>query len=187
MMRPTRVRQMRSAFRAALADRRNTRCQIRRAIRRALHDHRTTVIGSLKAVLKPEAPTVSLMRSAFRSALADRRNTRCQIGRAIRRALHDHRTAVIGSVRAVLRPPEAPATRLPGVAGDGWESADPLQPRVLEIIQNHPDGVRALDVGNELGVDWRRVLGVTRHLADAGLVEQIDQDFYAVRKASRRW
>lgn len=129
---------------------------------------------------------VRQMRSAFRAALADRRNTRCEIRRTVRRALHDHRIAVIGSVRAVLRP-SAPAPRTRGAAAEHGETPDPFQLRVLQIIQDHPEGVRALDVGNELGVDWRRVLGTTRTLTNAGLVEQIDQDFYAVRKASRRW
>ena len=130
--------------------------------------------------------SVRQMRSAFRAALAVRRNTRCQIRRAIRRALHAHRMAVIGSMKAVLKP-RAPEPRATVGIGDQLELSDPFQTKVLQIIQDHPEGVRALDVGNELGVDWRRVLGITRTLANAGLVEQIDQDFYAVRKASRRW
>ena len=62
-----------------------------------------------------------------------------------------------------------------------------LSMRVLRIIESHPEGVRALDIGNELGVDWRLVLVAARSLADAGLAQQVDQNFYAIPKGSRTW
>ena len=64
-------------------------------------------------------------------------------------------------------------------------AGDTLAAEILDVVARYPDGARARDVGNALGVDWRRVLGAARALADRGLVEQVDQDFYAIPKASR--
>ena len=114
------------------------------------------------------------VRVQQRQVLARRRMARRIVARAIRRTLHQHRAAVIASLRRAL----APAA--PEIAAD----AEPLQARVLRVISAHPEGVRALDVGNELGVDWRGVLEMTRALVDAGAVEQVDHQFYPA-KASR--
>jgi DNA-binding IclR family transcriptional regulator len=57
---------------------------------------------------------------------------------------------------------------------------------VLEILERHPRGIGARDIGNELGIDWRRVIGVMSGLVGRGLVDQIEQDFYRAGKASPR-
>ena len=118
--------------------------------------------------------TVRQMRSAFRAALRRRREVRQAFAHTLRQALRAHRAAILASMK-----PAAAATA-PVVAAD-------LDARVLTVIARHPDGVRALDVGNELGVDWRRVLEATRNLVAAGAVEQVDQNFYPARKASPQW
>jgi len=118
--------------------------------------------------------TVRQMRSAFRAALRRRREVRQAFAQTLRQALRDHRAAILASMQ-----PAAGATAAPAAAD--------LDARVLTVIARHPDGVRALDVGNELGVDWRRVLEATRSLVAAGAVEQVDQSFYAVRKAGPQW
>ena len=65
------------------------------------------------------------------------------------------------------------------------ESADAwLEAEVLRVITRHPEGVRALDIGNELGVDWRRVPAVAGRLVEHAMVEQIAHEFYPVEKAS---
>lgn len=64
---------------------------------------------------------------------------------------------------------------------------DTLAERVLGVIARHPDGLPAQEIGNELGVDWRRVLGTLSGLAARGIILQIGQDFYPVEKASRTW
>jgi hypothetical protein len=114
------------------------------------------------------------MRSAFRAALRRRREVRQAFAQTMRRALREHRAAILASMK-----PAAAATA-PAAAAD-------LETRVLAVIARHPDGVGALDVGNELGVDWRRVLDTARHLLAAGAVEQVDQNFYPVRKAGSQW
>ena len=117
---------------------------------------------------------VRQMRSAFRMALRRRRDVRQAFARTMRRALREHRAALIASMK-----PAATTAATP-------PSAD-LDTRVLTVIARHPDGVRAFDVGNELGVDWRRVLEATRNLVAAGAVEQIDQHFYLAAKAGPQW
>ena len=120
------------------------------------------------------ANTVRQMRSAFRAALRRRREVRQALAQTLHRALRDHRAALIAS----MKPAAAAAAAAP--------TAD-LDRRVLTVIGRHPDGVRALDLGNELGVDWRRVLEATRNLVAAGAVEQVDQHFYLAAKAGPQW
>jgi hypothetical protein len=64
-------------------------------------------------------------------------------------------------------------------SADRW-----LEAEVLRVITMHPEGVRALDIGNELGVDWRRVPAVARRLVEHDKVEQIAHEFYPIEKAS---
>ena len=118
--------------------------------------------------------SVRQMRSAFRTALRRRREVRQAFAQAMRRALREHRAALLASMK-----PAATAAAPPPAAD--------LDTRVLTVIGRHPDGVRALDVGNELGVDWRRILEATRNLVAAGAVEQVDQHFYPARKAGPQW
>lgn len=65
-------------------------------------------------------------------------------------------------------------------------AGDALAAEILGVIARYPDGVRARDVGNALGVDWRRVVAMVSVLIDAGLAEQIQQRLYSVAKAGRR-
>ncbi|MFQ5904538.1 MAG: hypothetical protein ACE5JO_12710, partial [Candidatus Binatia bacterium] len=50
--------------------------------------------------------------------------------------------------------------------------------KVLEVIASHPEGIRLVDIGNELGVDWRTLLGISRSIMDEGKVEKIDNLYY---------
>jgi hypothetical protein len=87
---------------------------------------------------------------------------------------------VLGERRAQRRggrSTAAPSSR-PANADD-W-----LEVEVLRVIARHPEGVRALDIGNELGVDWRRVPVVAGRLVERAKVEQIAHEFYPVKKAS---
>jgi hypothetical protein len=64
-------------------------------------------------------------------------------------------------------------------SADDW-----LEAEVLRVITRHPEGVRALDIGNELGVDWRRVPPVARRLVEHEMAEEIAHEFYPIEKAS---
>jgi DNA-binding transcriptional ArsR family regulator len=125
---------------------------------------------------RPFADTVRRLRIETRAALALRRRTRRAVGRAFRIALHAHRGEVIEAVAARRRAFLIPAGDLP---------PDLLQLRVREIVERHPEGITIRDVGNELGVDWRHAVESLRVLTEAGIVEQVNEEYYAVRKASR--
>ena len=95
--------------------------------------------------------------------------------------LRQQTRTVLGERRARRRRQRFSAVPSAGSAGtaDDW-----LEREVLRVIARHPEGVRALDIGNELGVDWRRVPAVAGRLVEHEMVEQIAHEFYPVKKAS---
>ena len=69
-------------------------------------------------------------------------------------------------------------------AAQARSAEDWLEAEVLRVITRHPEGVRAFDIGNELGVDWRRVPAVADKLVEHARVEQIAHQFYPIEKGS---
>lgn len=53
---------------------------------------------------------------------------------------------------------------------------------VLGIIKRHRQGVRLIDIGNELGVDWRSLIGVIRGLMAEGKIEKVENLYYPVEE-----
>ena len=58
------------------------------------------------------------------------------------------------------------------------EAAPFDEEKVLELISRYPEGIRLIDIGNELGVDWRILIGPSKSLVDAGRVEKIENMYY---------
>ncbi|MBI1927525.1 hypothetical protein HYR99_25195 [Candidatus Poribacteria bacterium] len=50
--------------------------------------------------------------------------------------------------------------------------------RISEVIANHPEGIRLVDIGNELGVEWRSLIGTVTSLLDEGSIYKIDNLYY---------
>ena len=50
--------------------------------------------------------------------------------------------------------------------------------RVMQVIADHPEGIRLVEIGNELGVDWRGLIAAVKFLMDNGRVEKIDNVYY---------
>jgi FixJ family two-component response regulator len=96
--------------------------------------------------------------------------------RSTRRALLDARR---------LRRRRARAIRRRG-AEDGVAEHEALHARVREVLEAHPSGIRAREIGNQLGIDWRSVTAVMSALVARGTADQIEQDFYPRGKASRK-
>jgi lambda repressor-like predicted transcriptional regulator len=121
------------------------------------------------------------LRANTRSMLAARRSSRHAAARAIRQALQRHRAAIIASLRRRGGGAElwAETDRSAGPADDA------LRSQVLRSIQSHSEGVAALDIANELGVDWRRVRGAAQALVSEGAIEQVEQELYPARKGNR--
>jgi hypothetical protein len=115
-----------------------------------------SLVDTLRVSATARWTTVRQLRSQTRALLSERR-TRRRWRRAV-----------------VLRADEQRA------GGD----EDWLEAEVLRVIGRHPEGVCPLDIGNELGVDWRRVPAVAGRLVDRAIVEQVAHEFYPVQKAS---
>lgn len=50
--------------------------------------------------------------------------------------------------------------------------------KILEVIARHPEGIKLIDIGNELGMDWRALIGSVKSLVDEDKVEKIDTMYY---------
>jgi hypothetical protein len=139
-----------------------------------------SVVETLRTSTAARWTCARRLRAETRSMLVHHRALRRQAARAVRHGLQRHRAAIVAS----LRPPRAAelwsANERSPECGDGA-----LRGQVLRSIEAHPEGVAALDIANELGVDWRRVHGAAHALVEEGAIEQVDQELYPPRKASR--
>jgi len=52
--------------------------------------------------------------------------------------------------------------------------------RIIRVIQKHPEGIRLVDLGNALGVNWRSLISAVRHLLDEGKIGKLDNIYYPV-------
>ncbi|MBI4530702.1 MAG: hypothetical protein HY709_04200 [Candidatus Latescibacteria bacterium] len=68
--------------------------------------------------------------------------------------------------------------------GPEMEAAPPLstEEEILNILTKYPEGIRLIDIGNELGIDWRTLIGPSRSLMDEGKIEKIDNLYYSKRR-----
>ena len=53
---------------------------------------------------------------------------------------------------------------------------------LLRVLNDHPEGMRLLRAGNELGVDWRRLVPPAWTLLNEGRLERIDAYYFPVRR-----
>lgn len=117
------------------------------------------------------------LRTAVQMHMAQNHHRRRQVSDALvhlRGNCAAMRTRVRKRLQQGAAPPAAPDPVV----------SDPLQARVLQVLERHPRGVDAREIGNELGLDWRSVIAATTALVGHGLADQIDQDFYRAGKAS---
>jgi len=141
--------------------------------------------------------------AATRSRLANNRKHRQLLAAGLRRELRSHRER-IRTVMMIRRRWKASADdqRLTGTARQqeavraGGEFLDalnewpqlserlgndcdlPEEKKILDAIQRHPEGVSIVEIGNELGVDFRRLLGSTDTLLASGQIDQVQELFY---------
>jgi len=50
--------------------------------------------------------------------------------------------------------------------------------QILEVIAGHPEGIKLVDIGNELGVDWRGLISNIKPLIDDGKIDKIESLYY---------
>ena len=70
------------------------------------------------------------------------------------------------------------ATEAPAEKKEIRKKPEEEKDKVLEVIARYPEGVKLIDIGNELGVDWRTLIGPTKSLVDEGEVVKIDTMYY---------
>ena len=145
--------------------------------------------NAIRASATARWSTVLKLQADTRMALSEQRTGRREVARRLRAALRQHRLKTRAAVRAarMAATSDRHAARAEGTDSRVEPSDELLETQIVNVIASHPEGVRAVDVGNALGVDWRRVIAVTRGLVGAGAVEEIEQEFYPAAEASDRW
>jgi hypothetical protein len=105
----------------------------------------------------------------------------------MRHALLQHRATVVASLTTLVNPAGEPTGLWDiGPGGPHGGSSQTLQSEVLRLIQQRPEGIHPVDIGNQLGVDWRSTLGPAQALVDEGIVEQIGSELYPAGEGSRK-
>jgi len=51
--------------------------------------------------------------------------------------------------------------------------------RVLAIVREHAGGIRLVDIGNQMGVNWRSLVVVVGRLLKEGKIGRIDGVYFA--------
>lgn len=150
---------------------------------------------------------VSELRVNSRAASAQRRSQRLEMRLQLRSVLRSRVAEIsagLAQLRSTLRAPRQDGVGVAQVANLHQElrispaSSDvecrllpvtqhELLPRrnitagdVLQVVRSHPEGIWIVDLGNELGVDWRMLAGLTRELLEAGEVGRLEQHYFAV-------
>jgi hypothetical protein len=143
-------------------------------------------IRAIHTSAKARWQTTWRMRAAARLTLHRWREDRRRSSRAVRHALHQYRAAVVASLGDLgIAPAEPTGVWDIGAGGRQVHSADALKRDVLQLIQERPEGIHPVEIGNHLGVDWRSIIGPAQALVDEGIVEQIGSELYPAGEVDR--
>jgi len=67
---------------------------------------------------------------------------------------------------------------MPPAARQGEEGLGETARRVLSVIRAHSEGIRLVEIGDELGVDWRLLTFHVNRLLQHGLIRKEDRRYY---------
>ena len=85
----------------------------------------------------------------------------------------------LGRGRPPARGGRAPAPPVSGGASEPLrEQIEEAARRVLEVIERHPEGVRLVQIGEELGVDWRLLIAPINRLLEQGRIRKEDRLYF---------
>ena len=198
-------RDMGRALRSRLTSGKHARIEATRQGRRA----NQTMMSALRAQLRADARSLhTSLRTTNNARTHATRQTIGEVAADLRQASRSWReelkkkgassvaealpeaAAAVEEVAQPLLAVEEPAREVPAETPRGEEAVEERQvgrayaeaERVLSAIQTHPDGIRLVEIGNELGVDWRGLIGVVRSLVDEGKVEKIDNTYYPAQR-----
>ena len=143
-------------------------------------------IRAIHTSAKARWQTTWRMRAAARLALHRWRTDRRRSARAVRHALHQYRAAVVASLGDLgVASAEPTGVWDLGSGGRRVDTSEALQGEVLRVLRQRPEGIHPVDIGNQLGVDWRSTIGPAQALVDEGSVEQIGSELYPAGEVSR--
>jgi len=49
------------------------------------------------------------------------------------------------------------------------------------MIQENLDGIRLVDIGNRIGMNWRSLIKVVKSLEDEGKIERLNNVYYPLK------
>jgi hypothetical protein len=144
-----------------------------------LRQERSSMSGQLRQSVQEE---VADIRAAVGALKDDVQAMMSGIAADVQSATHLWRNAAEAPGAKPVR--QAKAAPAPPAAAAAPEAAPASKPgrreRVLGIVRGHEDGIRLVDIGNELGVDWRTLVGITKSLLVEGAIEKLDCLYYPV-------
>jgi len=184
------VGEMIGDFQKAGAERKQTVNELKAGVGEMIGDfqkagaERKQTVNELKA-------GVGEMIGDFQKAGAERKQTvnelKAEVGqglRELRSGLRQaHQIRIGRGIKEVERRAKEPVIEKPPVEEAPVQKPKGTDAQTIEkIISRHPDGIRLVDMGNELGVNWRGLIGSTRFLVDQDRVEKIDNVYYPKEK-----
>ncbi len=138
--------------------------------------------------------TVQESLGRLRRRLGEIRESAGSLRQATRAVLDEIASDVDAAKRLWTAGGEAEAFTPPAAADPLAEAAPPPAPaapeekrgaereQILRVLKAHPEGIRLVDIGNELGVDWRGLITGTKSLLDEGRIEKIDHLYYPAER-----
>ena len=144
---------------------------------------------------------VARLRAAAHAVLNESRKTRLSMAQQTREALQINRLRIrsaVDGIRHAAREsigiqetitPKREDIRLSDCEEQEWDFALDDTPSLgttkqdlMRIIQQHPEGVSLMEIGNELGTDWRGLVNWSHRLVIDGKVDKFDELFYPARE-----
>ena len=144
---------------------------------------------------------VAELRAAAHAVLIESRKARYAIAQQNRQALKLHRAQIRKTAAGICQDARRSmatgaaavqridASRAQGCEDQKWEfnpegdAASPITKHdMIRVIEQHPEGVSLMEIGNELGADWRGLVNWSHRLVIDGKVEKFDELFYPARE-----
>jgi len=58
------------------------------------------------------------------------------------------------------------------------ESSPPRYREIVRLLEEHPEGLSLVEIGEELGVQWQSLTGTISQLVEEGEIEKKDKTYY---------
>jgi len=190
------VDEIRSSTEARLAGLEHLRSQTHEDLDRSRKQRLERAQESLEHLrrrLEEIRETGGTLRRATRAALGDIASDVCAARRLWAGGAEAREFSGLATTTVVEQPlpPEPTLQPAPGPVVEAAVQPPPAEPeagravereQLLRLVKAHPEGIRLVDIGNELGVDWRGLIAFTKSLLDEGEIEKIGNLYYVVEE-----